>query len=109
MSDSENSKHLNITQPNSGLSQLDRIALRVVGAITTAGIIASISILSDLRTDIAVMQNEVKYVREVFSSDLDDVKSRISVLEKYTDAYKESEKERQVDRYRLERLENNKK
>lgn len=94
-----------------GLSQLDRIALRIVSGILITGIIGVFVLLNTNTTTLAVVQNDVKNLVATTRNDLNRLDARVDALEnalsmktedRYT--YKDALRDQEVIKYQIKDL-----
>ena len=94
-----------------GLSQLDRIALRLVSGILITGIIGLFVVLNTNTTTLAVVQADLKNLVVTTNNDLRRLNARVDALEGVIDTktgdrytYKDALRDQEVIKYRINDL-----
>lgn len=95
-----------------GLSQLDRIALRVVSGILVLGIVTIFSMVSKNTTTLAVMEAVMNNLVQTTTNEISRLNNRISIMEdvmesrsKDTYTYKDALRDKEGVLFRLENIE----
>jgi len=65
-----------------GLSELDRVALRVVSAIMICGIVYTGNAVNQTKTDVAVIKNQIETMNKSVNTEITRLRERINTLER---------------------------
>ena len=68
--------------PERGLSELDRVALRVVSAIMICGIVYTGNAVNQTKTDVAVIKNQIETMNKSVNTEITRLRERINTLER---------------------------
>jgi len=100
------------TEGKRGLSEVDRIALRIVSALIITGILGLFTVLNKNTTTLAIVQNDVKNLIANTTNDISRLAARVGALEdtiqtraqdRYT--YKDATKDQQISNFRINEIE----
>jgi len=79
-----------------GLSELDRVALRVVSAIMICGIVYTGNAVNQTKTDVAVIKNQIETMNKSVNTEITRLRERINTLERAV--YLKKEKTNEIAR-----------
>ena len=101
-----------VTEAKRGMSELDRIALRIVSALIITGILGLFTVLNKNTTTLAIVQNDVKNLIANTSSDISRLTDRVRAVEDVMQArtqdrytYKDATKDQQMMNFRMNEME----